>query len=756
MLDDKMLGEIEKSKALGLPLWAEALSDAVFLHDWQGRIFFCNQVACSWLGVDKAAIGSVNLFAESSLDICRLREKLNQSGELSFELQLSEGRLLDIYVYANLFPFAEGEIVVSIARDITARKALERITSESDEWFRTLFNFAPNPYFLYDLRGTIIDGNTMAVSMVGGKKEELVGRSFFSLKLLSLAQFPKALALLAINAMGKGTGPDEFDLHRPDGTVIPIEISTYVITRDNKKIVLAVANDISAKREAAEKALDFSHKLAEKIMQKTGELQERNTELLLEIEERKKAEKTIHAYQETLTAMLDSIIAGVILVDPKTHIIRKCNKKAEQLFGRSEQELVGKQCHSFICPAMERKCPVTDLGHTVDSSERILINKTGVAVPILKTVVTIIIEGESYLIESFIDLTDIKKAEKALIHSSFHDSLTETYNRSFFQKRVHELQQNPIAGMGVIIIDADGLKTINDSFGHQKGDYLLSIIADILQGSVATTDIVARTGGDEFAILVLGGGEEKIFKIIATIQQLIMKHNQDSNLEISISIGYSVGAGDLGENLEMMIKKADDDMYRQKLLHRHSARNAIVSTLRKTLSERDSQTDSHSERVINMVIALAKELNMNENSLAGMKLLAEFHDIGKIGIPDEILRKPGKLTTEEQSTMRRHPEIGYRIANSAMVLSEISDWILMHHEWWDGEGYPLGLKGEKIPVECRILAIVDAYDAMMSDRPYRQAMSQTAAIAELQRFSGVQFDPELVDLFLRVAIDRDC
>ena len=106
--------------------------------------------------------------------------------------------------------------------------------------------------------------------------------------------------------------------------------------------------------------------------------------------------------------------------------------------------------------------------------------------------------------------------------------------------------------------------------------------------------------------------------------------------------------------------------------------------------------------------------------------------------------------------MRRHPEIGYRIANSAMVLSEISDWILMHHEWWDGEGYPLGLKGEKIPVECRILAIVDAYDAMMSDRPYRQAMSQTAAIAELKRFSGVQFDPELVDLFLRVAIDRDC
>lgn len=220
--------------------------------------------------------------------------------------------------------------------------------------------------------------------------------------------------------------------------------------------------------------------------------------------------------------------------------------------------------------------------------------------------------------------------------------------------------------MGVIIIDMDGLKTINDSFGHHKGDYLLSTIAGILQGSVATFDIVARTGGDRYRI-GFGRRGRKILKTIGTIQQTIDKHNQDSNLEISISIGYATGNDGPGDNLEMMIKKADDDMYRQKLLHRHSARNAIVSTLRKTLSERDSQTDSHSERVIDMVMRVAKELSLNENSLAGLKLLAEFHDIGKIGIPDEILRKPGKLTTEEQSTMRRHPEIGYRIANSAMV-----------------------------------------------------------------------------------------
>ena len=750
---DQIMGGTEEGMNPELPLWAGALSDAVFIHDWQGQIICCNQVACSWFGFDRGTLGRLNLFTLSSTDASSIQGSLAQQGESSCEMKLSDGRVVNIRFH--LFPFADGKNVISIAQDITAEKAMRRIDAGSDEWFHTLFDIAPSPYFLYDLTGTIIEGNAMAVKMVGENKRNLVGRNFFSLKLLPVSQFPKALSLLAINAMGKGTGPDEFDLQRPDGIVTPIEISTCVITRENKKIVLAVANDISAKRKAAESERDYSRKLTAMVAQKTTELQKRNTELLLEIEERKKAEKTIHAYQETLTAMLDSIMAGVILVDPKTHIIRRCNKKAEQLFGRSEQELVGKKCHSYICPAMEGKCPVTDLGQPVDSSEKVLLNRMGLAVPILKSVVPIIIEGENYLIESFIDLSDIKKAEQALLHSSFYDSLTGIHNRTFFQKRVHELQQNPVAGMGVIIIDMDGLKTINDSFGHHKGDYLLSTIAGILQGSVATTDIVARTGGDEFAVLVLGGGEEKILKTIGTIQQTIDKYNQHSNIEISLSIGYATGNDGPGANLEMMIKKADENMYRQKLLHRHSARNAIVSTLRKTLSERDSQTDSHSERVIDMVMRVAKELSLNENSLAGLKLLAEFHDIGKIGIPDEILRKPGKLTTEEQSTMRRHPEIGYRIANSAMVLSEISDWILMHHEWWNGQGYPLGLKGEEIPVECRILAIVDAFDAMMSDRPYRKAMSQNDAVAELQRCAGVQFDPELVDVFLRVAIEME-
>lgn len=197
-------------------------------------------------------------------------------------------------------------------------------------------------------------------------------------------------------------------------------------------------------------------------------------------------------------------------------------------------------------------------------------------------------------------------------------------------------------------------------------------------------------------------------------------------------------------------KKQEEAIHRQNLFHRNSTQNAVINTMRKTLAERDGITYSHAERMIDMVDEMAQHLRLNEHNTAGLKLLAEFHDIGKIGIPDSILGKPGQLTPEEWILMKKHCEIGCRIAQSAIVLHEIGDWILMHHEWWNGQGYPMKLKGEEIPLECRILSIVDAYDAMTSDRPYRNKMSHDDAVAELKKNAGTQFDPELVAVFLEL------
>ncbi len=194
-----------------------------------------------------------------------------------------------------------------------------------------------------------------------------------------------------------------------------------------------------------------------------------------------------------------------------------------------------------------------------------------------------------------------------------------------------------------------------------------------------------------------------------------------------------IGFYAIAQDITRLFKEADDNMYRQKLHHINSNRSEIVQTLMKMLEMRDFITEGHADRLQDIVELMAKHLNLPEYSQSDLRLLAQFHDIGKVGISDNILFKPGPLTEKEYKEMQRHSEIGQRIALASSELASMADWILKHHEWWNGQGYPLGLKEEEIPLECRILAIADAYDAMTSDRPYRQAMSHQEAIKEIKR-----------------------
>ncbi len=200
----------------------------------------------------------------------------------------------------------------------------------------------------------------------------------------------------------------------------------------------------------------------------------------------------------------------------------------------------------------------------------------------------------------------------------------------------------------------------------------------------------------------------------------------------------------------MLYKEADEYMYREKLHQQQSMKSGIVTILLRMLEARDFVTEGHCERLQDLVAQLATRIGLNERDINDMILFAQFHDIGKVGISDSILFKPGKLSKEEYEEMKRHSEIGYRIAISIPDLVPIADWIYKHHEWWNGTGYPLGLKGREIPVQCRILSIADAFDAMTSDRPYRKALPMEFALKELKKCSGTQFDPEFVEYFIEM------
>lgn len=362
----------------------------------------------------------------------------------------------------------------------------------------------------------------------------------------------------------------------------------------------------------------------------------------------------------------------------------------------------------------------------------------------------VVIYNENEVLIIVREITERKQMEEQLKYYSLHDPLTRLYNRTYFEQEMKRLEGGRFNPIGILVCDVDGLKMVNDTLGHESGDILLTATADVLRKCFREGDMVARIGGDEFAVLLPNSDEEAVERARQRILDTIVSHNASTpKLPISISIGYAVSSE---ESVKMsdLLREADSYMYREKLLSKQSVRSANAKSVIKALDEKDFIFDGHADRMQSLVSIMAKDMDLPENNLSNLQLLARFHDIGKVGIPDRILHKPGPLTNSEFIEIQRHCAIGLHIAETVNDLTRIADWVLKHHEWWNGEGYPLGLKGEEIPIECRILAIADAFEVMTSGRPYRAAMPRDEALAELKRCAGTQFDPHLVSKFIRL------
>ena len=354
------------------------------------------------------------------------------------------------------------------------------------------------------------------------------------------------------------------------------------------------------------------------------------------------------------------------------------------------------------------------------------------------------------MVGSFTDIAERKQMEERLIHISMRDGLTGLYNRAYFQEELRRLNDGRFAPIAVIVCDVDGLKLYNDSFGHMMGDRLIKAAADILLQNFRTSDVVARIGGDEFAVILPRASRETVDMIMQRLKLSIEAFNaENEEFLLSISTGMAIGHSK-SVNLTQLFRDADNNMYREKNRNSQQIRAAITHTVVRLLERRDYVLEGHTRRVAQLCERLAVEIGFSQTKIADLLLLAEYHDLGKVGIADQILFKKGPLDLTERKEIQRHCEIGYRIAQSVPEIRHIAEYILRHQEWWNGQGYPLGLAGDEIPIECRILAIADAYDTMTSERPYRGALGHDAAMKELRQGAGVQFDPFLVELFSRI------
>lgn len=361
--------------------------------------------------------------------------------------------------------------------------------------------------------------------------------------------------------------------------------------------------------------------------------------------------------------------------------------------------------------------------------------------------------GNEEIVSIVRDITDRKNYLADLERISLHDQLTGLYNRHYFENELERMSLSRDYPITIISADLDGLKLINDTLGHTEGDRYLETGADLLKSALRSSDILARVGGDEFAIILPRTDREAAEELVARLRARIEKYNnQQQEIPISISIGLAVSPAKESA-LEETYKEADNTMYKDKLKRSQLARARIVDALVNALSTRKNLGEGNSAQVQDLAERFGRHLQLEEKELSKLKLLAKVYDLGKVNMPDQLMHsglkvKEGELNDAEREAIRRHPEIGYRIANSSPEFSGVADLILHHHENYDGSGYPLGIKGDAIALECRILAIIIAFSAMTNHRPYAKKLKPEEALQELKRCAGTQFDPQLVEEFV--------
>lgn len=532
-----------------------------------------------------------------------------------------------------------------------------------------------------------------------------------------------------------------------------IESTASYILDDNGQVesVLTSTRDIDERK----KSDDIVRLTNEELRAANEELIATEEELRYQYEKLYNLQKDLEESEAQYRKLINNMRDVIFEIDAEGKIVF-LSKKAEVLSTYTIKELKNKNFLDFVHEDDEQNIKEFFLGIrnglNIDSADfRFIVSESEYKWVRVRT--NPIINNNEFLgLTGVLMNIDVqRKNEEKINYLSLNDRLTGLYNRAYFEEELIRIDTEENLPISIIMLDLNGLKLVNDTLGYKEGDKLLVLSALLLKQVSNSTDVVARFGGDEFAIIMP--------KTSPDVAQTVLKQLEEKSEEINIGgikLSISMGTATKNkkqENIYKVLTQSEENMYNKKLLESKSTRSHVVISLLSVMSEKTFETKEHCQRLADYCVAIAGNLNLRNEVIEKLRILATMHDIGKVAIPEQILAKPGKLNEEEREEMEKHSEIGFRIASTTPEFQHIAEEILCHHERWDGKGYPKGLAREEIPIESRILAVVDSYDAMTEDRVYRKGMSKENAINELIKNKGTQFDPLIVDVFLEKVLD---
>lgn len=353
----------------------------------------------------------------------------------------------------------------------------------------------------------------------------------------------------------------------------------------------------------------------------------------------------------------------------------------------------------------------------------------------------------SHAIEKKMAEAKLKKEEVRNRYLTFHDHLTGLYNRAYFEEELKRYDQKRQLPISIIVADIKALQLTRDVFGDGEGDRLVQDAAELLKRSCRSEDMLARWSGAEFIIFLPLTSEREVEIICERITEMEKEQEDREPLMIRFSLGYSTKKLE-SESILKVIRKAEEIMQENKLSAQEEGKMNLIQLLEKRLRMETSEEESHMTDLQRVLLQVMPSLNLDERQSDQLMLLAMYHDLGNVMTDKKILNKKEALTDDEWAAIKKHTETGFRIAYHFQDFSPISEYLLTHHEWWNGEGYPQGLRQEEIPLLARIFSITDAISAMMQNRSYRKARSMAEIREELIKMSGKQFDPKLTKIFL--------